>query len=80
MRKKGNDADTGADRLNCNYLLMEALTLKTSAEWYETYPIQIIDADGWDRDNFKYSWYEELITFSEFDRRVMASVYETKKP
>jgi hypothetical protein len=56
------------------------LTLKTSAEWYLDYPIKIINPDGWDRDNFHYSWYEELITFKEFDRRAMASTCVHKKP
>jgi hypothetical protein len=54
--------------------------LKTSEQWYVDYPIQILDADGWDRDNFQYSWFEELITFQEFDRRAMASTCISKKP
>lgn len=54
--------------------------LKTSSEWYIEYPIQILDPDGWDRKNFQYSWYEELITFQEFDRRAMASTCISKKP
>ena len=44
------------------------------------YPMQILDPDGWDRNNFQYSWYEELITFEEFDRRASASTCITKKP
>lgn len=59
---------------------MENLELKTSAEWYLDYPLQILDPDGWDRDNFQHSWYEELITFEEFDRRAMRSTCITKKP
>lgn len=55
-------------------------TLKTSEQWYWDYPIQIIDPDGWDRKNFEYSWYEELITFAEFDRRAMNSTCITKHP
>jgi len=58
---------------------VEDLTLKTSEHWYEEYPIQIKDPDGWDRDNFQYSWYEELITFEEFDRIAMASTCVHKK-
>ena len=32
-----------------------------------------MDPDGWDRQNFKYSWFEELITQQEFNIRVMSS-------
>jgi len=59
---------------------METPELKTSAEWYVDYPIQIIDPDGWDRNNFQYSWFKELITFEEFDRRAMKSTCVHKKP
>lgn len=52
---------------------MKKEILKTSAEWYDEYPLEIKDPDGWDRTNFQYSWYEELITFEEFDRRAMRS-------
>jgi len=54
--------------------------LKTSEEWYQEYPLQIIDPDGWDRKNFQYSWYEEKITFKEFDRRAMASTVIRHNP
>lgn len=48
---------------------------KTSAEWSKEHPeIIILDPDGWDRENFDYSWSEELITEAEFNRR---SVYST---
>ena len=49
----------------------------TSQEWYpRIYPnkeVVIMDPDGWDRQNWKYSWYEELITEHEFHIRVMKS-------
>jgi hypothetical protein len=47
--------------------------LKTSDNWSKMYPYKIIDADGWDRNNFNYSWFEELVTWKEFNNRVMAS-------
>ena len=47
--------------------------LKTSEEWYQEYPLLMIAPRGWDIKNFHYSWYEEKITFKEFDRRCMAS-------
>ncbi len=47
---------------------------KTSEEWYkEEKELKVLDADGWDRVNFEYSWYEELITKEEFEIRVMSS-------
>jgi hypothetical protein len=50
---------------------------KTSHAWYhEIYPnneVVIMDPDGWDRQNYQYSYFEELITFSQFMGRVMAS-------
>lgn len=53
---------------------MEEETRKTSEQWYqECCPVIILDPDGWDRENYQYSWYEELITFDEFSRRVMRS-------
>jgi hypothetical protein len=61
-------------------------TQKTSAEWYElTFPnkeLIILDPDGWDRRNWQYSYFEELITFDEFMKRVMVStvISSTKEP
>jgi alpha-amylase/alpha-mannosidase (GH57 family) len=48
--------------------------LKTSEEWQSKYPhVKILDPDGWDRKNYQYSWYEELITREEFEKRMMMS-------
>ena len=48
--------------------------LKTSEEWNKLIPyLKVIDPDGWDRKNYDYSWKEELITFGEFERRLMWS-------
>lgn len=43
--------------------------LKTSKEWAKEVSYAIIDPDGWDRSNFNYSFNQEKITFSEFNRR-----------
>lgn len=55
---------------------------KTSNEWYNLlYPekgLKIIDPDGWDRTNFHFSWYEELITQEEFHKRVADSTISLK--
>jgi len=50
---------------------------KTSKEWYDLaskeYKLKILDPDGWDRLNYDYSFYEELITEKEFIKRVLNS-------
>jgi len=55
---------------------------RTSAEWYKNlqryYDITIMDYDGWDRDNFHYSFYEELIFSDEFDKRFEKSTILVK--
>lgn len=53
---------------------MEDIT-KTSSEWYEELGSDYIinDHDGWDRKNYRYSFYEEEITKEEYNRRLMNS-------
>lgn len=47
------------------------LWLNTSKVWYNLTHTQweILDADGWDRSNWDFSWDKELITYEEFVRR-----------
>ena len=48
--------------------------LKTSNEWQKIIPEpRVLDPDGWDRRNFQYSWYEEKITLSEYNKRLLIS-------
>lgn len=48
--------------------------LKTSEEWSKIYSDWIvIDPDGWDRLNYDYSWKEELITITEYRKRLSSS-------
>lgn len=51
--------------------------LKPSASWAEELRVNegivVLDPDGWDRQNFSYSWYEERITKEEFDKRLRTS-------
>lgn len=55
----------------------EIVMKKTSKEWQESHPNPIVlDPDGWNRSNFQYSWYEEEITFEEYNKRVMYSTCE----
>jgi hypothetical protein len=50
--------------------------LRTSAEWIQDFPVTLHDPDGWDRRNFQYSFYKELITLAEFKYRVGQSTVE----
>lgn len=51
--------------------------LKTSEEWSKNEEgLTVLDPDGWDRDNFQYSWHEEKITYSEFNKRLLHSTIE----
>ena len=59
---------------------------KTSEEWYnEGYAtfnnksLIILDPDGWDRQNYQYSWYEEKITLKEFEKRLSFSTIISKE-
>lgn len=48
----------------------------TSEDWsrlIDSPSWQILDPDGWDRNNFQYSWHEERITANEFRKRAMMS-------
>ena len=50
------------------------MSTKTSAEWQELkQDIIVIDPDGWDRNNYQFSWFEELITEEEYQKRIMVS-------
>lgn len=48
--------------------------VRTSLEWLEEAMeesrLVILDPDGWDRANFSYSFYQELISKAEFEKRV----------
>lgn len=51
--------------------------LRTSEEWSNTrQDVIVMDPDGWDRRNFQFSWFEEKITSSEFQRRLMRSTVQ----
>jgi hypothetical protein len=50
--------------------------LMTSDEWRddpEFMSVVILDYDGWDRRNFQFSFYEELITRDQMRARIAAS-------
>ena len=53
---------------------------KANSEYWSTKIDYIImDADGWDRQNFKESWAEE-ITFAEFEKRMWRSTVAYRGP
>ena len=44
--------------------------MKTSQEWQLLYlDVKVLDPDGWDRTNFIFSWYDELISEEEYFKR-----------
>ena len=47
--------------------------LKTSEQWNKIYNKSVLDPDGWDRNNFQYSWFEEKISEREFTSRLVRS-------
>ena len=53
----------------------EVSEVKTSDQWNkeDDSGVIIMDPDGWDRSNYEYSYYEELITEEEYYRRKMFS-------
>ena len=58
---------------------MKNTNLKTSEQWQQQFPnVKVINPDGWDRKNFQYSWYEELITYDEYCQRVVVSTCSIK--
>ncbi len=52
---------------------------KTSEEWSKSSNFKVLDADGWDRSNFKFSWHEEKITKEEFEKRMFTSTCQRIK-
>lgn len=54
---------------------IEEAIKKTSEDWYAELGGKyiILNPDGWDRKNYLWSYYEELITIAEYNERVMNS-------
>lgn len=53
---------------------------KTSQEWLESidpkHKLKILDPDGWDRNNYEFSFNEEKIEKEEFDKRLGSSTIQ----
>jgi hypothetical protein len=47
--------------------------LRTSEDWQKICDVLVYDADGWDRKNYQFSWYQEKITREEFEKRLFRS-------
>ena len=60
--------------------LSNPLTKLTSRKWMRfistSSKLEIIDPDGWDRNNFKFSFDKELITKDEFMKRLCFSTIQ----
>lgn len=53
--------------------------LKTSEDWSKIFNnVIVLDPDGWDRKNFQFSWFEELITEREYTSRLVHSTTITR--
>lgn len=66
--------DIDSFSLDSQKIIKEGLSAKkTSSEWAKDCEFDILDPDGWNRRNFQYSFYEELITKEEFNRRLFSS-------
>lgn len=53
--------------------------LKTSDEWQkDMLEVLVYDPDGWDRRNFKFSWFKEKIAKDEYLRRRAQSTCANK--
>lgn len=48
---------------------MEEKIIRNSADWNRHDTYRILDPDGWDRTNFRFSWFVELIDQNEYIRR-----------
>lgn len=56
---------------------------QTSDKWYGqlllSKNIKILSPEGWDRDNFDFSWHKEEITKEEFVERTLLSITTNDK-
>lgn len=80
MKNTPNDKDFGrkARAYLMNVNRHEQSELRNSHEWIKEYGYRIIDFDGWNRDDFQFSYFEEKINRQEFERRLFLSTI-TKK-
>lgn len=61
---------------------MNAFIRKTSEEWSKDpkfLDTTVLDPDGWDRQDFEFSWFQEKITASEYEYRMINSTIMSKR-
>ncbi len=51
---------------------------KVSSEWIKEVGYEIINPDGWDRNNYEFSFNKEKITEEEFKKRLSMSTVNRK--
>ena len=73
LKEGGHEVVVGYDNVKELIEDLSKSIKRTSAEWVDIHDFNVIDPDGWDRKNFQYSWYEEKITWTEYETRAMAS-------
>jgi len=63
--------------------MLSTMILKTSQEWFDLiqdkWELVVSLPDGWDKDNWKYSWYKEEIDVTEFMKRLEKSTIRFDK-
>ena len=55
---------------------MNVFERKTSEEWSKDTRFSdttVLDPDGWDRQDYQYSWFEEKISAAEYEKRLVDS-------
>ena len=54
---------------------------KPLEKWQEldNFGLNVIDDDGWDKDSYQFFFYDELITYEEYERRKMFLTYLNNK-
>ena len=70
-----NDVNVNSSSYKWRYdIILPSEVLRTSDEWQKIYPDMVVyDPDGWNRKNFQYSWFEELISLDEYNFRKVRS-------
>jgi hypothetical protein len=51
---------------------------KTSVQWLSESNYEIIEANGWDKEHYDYSFYFDKISKEEFERRIKKSIVKLK--
>jgi len=64
-------------RIRLNWMPLSDDVLKSSDAWYAEIvrkgKFEIVDPSGWNKNDFKYSFNQELVTRDEFDTRLIQS-------